>query len=114
VSVSLDQNLRVHPLSEYAKFLEAQEKYSELDKETRRLQALMTGLATQEKVDGAGRIRLSPELRDIAHLKREVTCLGRTRSFEIWDRESWNETQASSLRDMEYLIEQVRRKQGAS
>ena len=97
VALSLDKNLRVFPLSEYEKVVRQYEKYSDLDKNARRLKELVTGLATIEKVDAGGRIRLSADLRGIARLDREVACIGRTGYFDIWDRESWNRNQEELL-----------------
>ncbi|MBN1866423.1 hypothetical protein JW916_03930 [Candidatus Sumerlaeota bacterium] len=114
VSVSLDLNLRVLPLSQYANLAEEYEKYSDLDEEARRLKEFLTGLATIEKIDAGGRIRLSGDLREIAGLDRDATLIGRNHSFEIWSRNRWNETQSTTLRDLKHLTEQVRQKNWAS
>jgi MraZ protein len=108
VAVSLDRNLRVFPLSEYTKMTAEYERYSDLDRDARRLKEFVTGLATVEKVDAGGRIRLSADLRQIAGLLREVACVGGNGYFDIWDRERWNANQAQTLRDLEQLSEQVR------
>ena len=110
VFVNYDKNLSVLPLSEYAREAEKLENYNVLDEESRRLQEIFTGLASVEKVDSSGRIRLSPDLRDTAGIGREVTCIGRNRHFDVWDRERWDATQAQSLGDLKRLAEQVRMK----
>jgi MraZ protein len=110
VSVSLDLNLRVLPLSQYAKMTEEYEQFSDLDEEARRLKEFLTGLATIEKIDAGGRIRLSGDLREIASLDKDVALIGRNNSFEIWDRNRWTTTQSATLRDLKHLTEQVRQK----
>jgi MraZ protein len=113
VMLSLDLNLSVLPLSEYAKVAEEYERYSDLDEEARRLKELITGLATIEKADSGGRIRVSSDLREIVGLDRDVTCIGRMNHFDIWKRERWADNQSDLLRDQKHLTEQVRLKNKA-
>ena len=37
-----------------------------------------------------GRITISPDLREIAGLKKEVVLVGELKKFEIWDKEKWD------------------------
>lgn len=111
VSISWDRNLQVQPISEYLKKAERVMSYNALDAASRRLQQMYTGMASQEKVDGSGRIRLAPDLREMTELDREVTCVGNLHSFEIWDRSKWQTTQEDTLRNREKLIEEVRSRQ---
>jgi len=108
VSASLDRCLIVQPSSEYLKMVEKYLHYSELEEAARRILELMTGLASQEKVDGSGRIRLTPELRQYAGIDRDVACVGRLHSFQIWDRALWEKTQSETLRNRETLIRQLK------
>jgi MraZ protein len=108
VSAGLDACLTVQPNSEYRKMMEKYLHYNELDEAARRIQGLMTGLASEEKVDGSGRIRLAPELKQYAGIDREVACVGRLDSFQIWDRALWEQTQAETLRNRETLIRQLK------
>ncbi|NQU45205.1 hypothetical protein HQ520_18130 [bacterium] len=110
ISVSLDTVLRVQPVSEYNRTVAEFMQMSDLDEETRRIRELYTGLAAPEKVDGSGRIRIPADLREIAQLDREVTCVGTMNGFDIWPRERWAQTQAETLRNRKQLIEQVREK----
>lgn len=115
VNISLDLNLTVRSTAEFAKVLEEYGRYNDLDEETRRLQEVVIGSATQEKVDSAGRIRLDAGLRKTAGLKRAVTLVGMDRSFVVWDRERCDAVQADSLRNLKSLTEKVRAKhQGGS
>lgn len=110
VRLWLDQNLTVEPLSEYAKVAERYAAYDDLDEGARRLKEMVTGLATIEKIDAGGRIRLPADLRELAGLDREVTLVGGGRSFTIWDRETWKATESATLRDRRHLTEQVRQR----
>jgi len=50
----------------------------------------MLGYATEVDVDGAGRILLSRELREVAGLERTAMLIGQGHKFELWDEERWN------------------------
>jgi len=107
VSLSLDQSLLVQPTSLYQIMLEKYMALPDFDAATRRVQELFTVYAAEEKVDGSGRIRLDPSLREIAGIDREVTCAGKRGTFEIWDRERWARMQAETLKNQALLIKQV-------
>jgi MraZ protein len=107
VSLSLDQNLLIQPVSVYNAMVSKYMALSDLDEATRRMKELFTGFAAEEKVDGSGRIRLDSGLRDIAGARKEVTCVGNMDAFSIWDREKWDQTQAATLKNQALLIKQV-------
>jgi len=58
---------------------------------------LLIGFAGECEPDSAGRLLISPELRDYAHITRQVMFVGQGTHFEIWDLEAWN-TQFEALR----------------
>jgi MraZ protein len=49
------------------------------------------------EIDGAGRLLIPPELRDFAHITRQVMFVGQGSHYEIWDLEMWNQ-QLETLR----------------
>ena len=110
VRVNFDLKLTVEPQSVFAKEIAKYDELDELDEDVRRLQELITGLAEPEKIDKGGRIRIKPGLREIANLDRDVTVIGRGRSFHIWDRDEWESQQGDSLKELKALTEKVRRK----
>src|SRR3977135_3551049 len=46
--------------------------------------------ASEEQVDGQGRITIPANLRDLAGLGRELVLSGVSRRAEVWDRESYD------------------------
>jgi MraZ protein len=58
---------------------------------------LLVGFAEEVEPDNAGRLLVSPELREYAHITRQVMFVGQGSHFEIWDLEQWN-AQLESLR----------------
>jgi MraZ protein len=49
--------------------------------------------ASEEKLDGQGRLVIPARLRSYARLENEVTVAGVRDHFEIWDRAAWQEYQ---------------------
>jgi MraZ protein len=62
-----------------------------------RAQRLLIGNAQEVELDGAGRILVSPELRQFANLDKSVTLVGLGSKFELWDEAKWNEQMGEPL-----------------
>ena len=71
--------------------------FPSLDRQASLWKRLLVGFAEEVEPDAAGRLLLSPELRDFAHISRAVMFVGQGSHFEIWDLESWNQ-QLEALR----------------
>jgi MraZ protein len=50
---------------------------------------LLVGFAEEVELDGAGRVLISPELRNFASLDKRVMMVGQGSHFEIWAHEAW-------------------------
>lgn len=62
---------------------------SSFDKQSSALQRLLVGFAEDVSLDAAGRVLVSPSLRDFAGLGKEVMLVGQGSHFELWSIESW-------------------------
>lgn len=62
---------------------------SSFDKQSSNLQRLLVGFVEDIAIDSAGRILVSPELRDFAVLDKEVMLVGQGSHFELWSKEAW-------------------------
>ena len=62
---------------------------SSFDKHSSGLQRLLVGFAEDVILDNAGRLLVSPELRDFAGLSKEVMLVGQGSHFELWSKEAW-------------------------
>jgi MraZ protein len=71
--------------------------FPSLDRQASLWKRLLVGFAEEVEPDAAGRLLVSPELRDFAHITRAVMFVGQGSHFEIWDLESWNQ-QLEALR----------------
>jgi MraZ protein len=52
---------------------------------------LLVGFAEDVEMDGAGRLLVSPELRNFARLDKRVMMVGQGTHFEIWAVEAWEQ-----------------------
>ena len=70
---------------------------SAFDQPLRRIQRLLVGYADDVDLDNAGRILVSPELRQYAGLDHRVVLVGQGNKFELWDEARWQEQTARAL-----------------
>ena len=71
--------------------------FPSLDRQFSVWKRLLVGFAQDVELDSAGRLLLTPELRDFAKITRPVMFVGQGSHFEIWDLEAWN-AQLESLK----------------
>lgn len=62
---------------------------SSFDKQSSSLQRLLVGYAEDIAVDAAGRMLVSPTLREFAGLEKEVMLVGQGSHFEMWNISAW-------------------------
>ena len=62
---------------------------SSFDKQSSALQRLLVGFAEDITLDSAGRLLVSPVLREFASLDKEVMLVGQGSHFELWNMEAW-------------------------
>jgi len=70
-----------------------------MNPQSRRLQRLMVGHATDLELDGHGRVLLPPNLREFGLLTRDAMLIGQGLYFELWDEVRWNERRDAWLAD---------------
>lgn len=76
------------------------EQIAALPMSARALQRLMLGSAQDVDIDSAGRILISPELRQAAGLHKSTMLLGLGSHFELWDTSELERRQAEDLAQM--------------
>lgn len=62
---------------------------SSFDKQSSGLQRLLVGYAEDIELDNAGRLLVSPTLREFAGLEKEVMLVGQGSHFEMWNMSAW-------------------------
>ena len=66
---------------------------SSLQVESAMVRRLLVGFAEDAELDGAGRLLISPSLRQYAGLEKEIWLVGQGLHFEIWSAEGWQAQQ---------------------
>jgi MraZ protein len=64
------------------------------------MQRMWLGYMTETEVDAAGRVVLTPEMRDYAKLDRKVQFVGQKDRFELWSETGWQAQIALAQRSM--------------
>jgi MraZ protein len=91
VTVDRDQCLLLYPLPDWEQIERKLMSLPSLHAQSRRLQRLMVGHATELELDGHGRLLLPAELREFAQLERRGMLIGQGNRCELWDEARWNE-----------------------
>jgi MraZ protein len=91
ITIDRDQCLLIYPQPEWEIIERKLMALPTLHAQSRRLQRLMVGHATELQLDGHGRLLLSPELREFAALNRQAMLIGQGNRFELWDEAHWLE-----------------------
>lgn len=73
---------------------------SSFDRQSSALQRLLVGYAEDLLLDAAGRLLISPALREFAGLEKQVMLVGQGSHFELWQAEAWK-TQLGRVTDGE-------------
>jgi MraZ protein len=91
ITADADHCLLMYPLPEWEVIQQKLEGLSNLDPRVRELQRRLIGFAVDTEMDSAGRVLISPALRQYAQLEKDVVLVGQGRKFELWHEENWNE-----------------------
>ena len=97
-TVDRDQCVLVYPLTDWQKIQESLLDLPNLNAETRWLQRLMVGYATDLDIDGHGRVLIPGELRDFTGLQRDAMLFGQGNHLELWDESAWKQASLASMK----------------
>jgi MraZ protein len=75
---------------------------SSFDRQSSALQRLLVGYAEDMEMDSAGRLLVSPALREFAQLEKSAMLVGQGSHFELWSMEAWK-SQLEQVMDADSL-----------
>jgi transcriptional regulator MraZ len=101
LTADADGCLLVYPQPDWQPIREKLLKLSALNPKIRALQRRLIGYAEDVVMDGAGRVLISPTLRNYAALDKRVMLVGQGNKFELWDEAKWQAQQEAALSFME-------------
>ncbi len=91
ITADSDKCLLLYPLPDWEPIQQKLMGLSSFNPRIRDLQRRLIGYAEDVEMDGAGRLLVSPALRDFAELAKTVVLVGQGNKFELWDQEKWQQ-----------------------
>lgn len=107
VAKGLDECLYVYPADEYTRFVDGLLTGSDFDPRKRQLRRFFTAGAVEIELDSAGRVSLPANLRDYAHLTKDVAVTGNGNRIEIWDAAAWSAYNGETAAGIEDLAQEL-------
>jgi MraZ protein len=89
VTPGTDQSLAVYTEEAFARLAERLTQTSPTRQDVRAFTRLFYARAQRVEIDAQGRVRIPPELAELAQLEREIVLLGVQDHVEIWAAERW-------------------------
>ena len=77
---------------------------SSFDKQSSALQRLLVGYAEDLSLDSAGRLLVSPVLREFSGLEKDVMLVGQGSHFELWNMEAWHKQLQNVIGDSDIVM----------
>lgn len=97
LTADADGCLLIYPQPEWLPIRDKLNKLSSFNPRSRALQRLLVGHAEDVVMDSAGRVLISPVLRNYAALDKSVMLIGQGSKFELWDEAKWQAQQQAAL-----------------
>jgi MraZ protein len=96
-TVDRDRCVMIYPLADWQKLQDELLNLPNLHPESRWLQRLMIGYATDLEIDGHDRVLIPGELRDFTGLQRDALLIGQGNHLELWDESAWKQASMASI-----------------
>ncbi len=103
VTPGTDQSLALYPEEAFARLAERLAQASPTRQDVRAFTRLFYARAQRVELDSQGRVRIPPELAELAQLGKEVVLLGVQDHVEIWAAQRW----ASYLADRQKHYDEI-------
>lgn len=91
ITADADRCLLIYPQPDWELIQQKLEGLSNLDSRVRELQRRLIGFAVDVEMDTAGRVLISPALRQFAQLEKNVVLVGQSKKFELWNKDNWEQ-----------------------
>jgi MraZ protein len=92
--------LLLFPIDAWTPFEARVSALPNLNPRVKALQRMWLGYRSDLEIDNAGRVLISPELREYAKFDRKVQMIGQGDRFELWSERGWQEVIELAQRTM--------------
>jgi len=106
-TIGIDRCIAVYPIPRWEELLVQLKDLSSFKRKTRDFRRVLLSMATEQDIDGAGRILLPSVLREYACLDQDITLIGAEDHMEIWDTKRWEEHRNEVLADFSGIAEDL-------
>jgi MraZ protein len=106
-TIGIDRCIAVYPIPRWEELLVQLKDLSSFKRKTRDFRRVLLSMATEQDIDGAGRILLPSLLREYACLDQDITLIGAEDHMEIWDTKRWEEHRSEVLADFSGMAEDL-------
>ncbi len=107
VVVPNDHCLEVHPFKEWERIEAKVKALPQMDRDVQQFNRLYVSRAVDAAFDGQGRIQIPPDYRERAGLQKDVVLVGGVLTFEIWNKERWEEYDRTHQPELPALFEKI-------
>jgi MraZ protein len=90
-----DPCLHLYPLADWIEFERKIAELPRFDPHIVRFRRMYVSAALECELDGQGRVLVSPDYRERAHLAKEVLLAGMGRHVEVWSKDDWDRVTAA-------------------
>jgi len=105
VTPGTDASLAIYAEAAFARLAERLGEASPTEREVRAFRRLFYGQAQRVELDRQGRMRVPPELAELARLEKEVVLLGVEDHMELWSAARWKEYAAEKQAHYDEIAE---------
>jgi MraZ protein len=84
--------LTMHPLPDWQAIEQKLLAMPTLNPQTRRLQRMLLGYASEVEMDSNGRVSLPALLREKVKLEKKIMLVGMGKKLEIWPEDAWSDS----------------------
>lgn len=106
-TVGIEKCVAVYSLDGWKKLISSLEELPYSKSKSRNFKRVLFSMASEVIPDKAGRIVLSPMLREYAEIDDDVTVMGLSDRVELWKSEKWNDHRDFVVEDLSKMIEEV-------
>ncbi|MEG1603088.1 MAG: division/cell wall cluster transcriptional repressor MraZ [Cloacibacillus sp.] len=106
-TIGIDRCIALYPLPRWEELINKLKELSTFKKKTRDFRRVLLSMATEQEIDGAGRILIPQVLRDYAGTESDVTLIGAEDHMELWDTQKWEEHRGEVLADFSDMAEEL-------
>jgi MraZ protein len=89
IAPGTDQSLAIYTEEAFARLADRLAQASPTQQEVRTFNRLFYARAQRVELDSQGRVRIPPELAELAQLEKEIVLLGVQDHVEIWAAQRW-------------------------